>query len=62
MMSAINQRTTTPFERVLIRYARRNRANVTQLSNYFNISHEDALNVVRWEKLNPGDDLKMIQL
>jgi len=58
----MNARTTTPFERVLIRYARRNRANVTQLSDYFNISHEDALNIVRWEKLNPGDDLKMIEL
>lgn len=58
----MNARTTTPFERVLIRYTRRNKANVTQLSNYFNISHKDALNVVRWEKLNPGDNLKMIQV
>jgi len=58
----MNARTTTPFERVLLRYCKRNRANVTELSDYFNISHKDALNVVRWEKLNPDSEFKIIKL
>lgn len=58
----MNARTTSVFERVLLRFCERRKPNVTELTNHFNITHEEAINIIKWERLNPKSNFETIDL